>query len=381
MYKEWIKRYSGWLILGILLIAAYRLFDNFMAIGQIVLEVRDILTPFIIGAVLAYFLSIPAVWIEKRLLKQPKESILYKKARIISIFITFLSFLILVGATVIIVVPMVSDNIAEFINRSPVYLAQIKNFFRDLHSKYGIPNYYSMIDEKVSSYFSNFMSFSNFDVLEIVVQGIGVVSSVISLFTAIVVCPYIMYERTSLLSIFDHLMLLMISKRDLRFIHRSVARIHKIFADFLFGKAIDSVIIGFIAYFGFRMLGIRFTALFAIVIGLTNMIPYFGPFFGGVPVTLLVILTSGLLPGVWTGLFIFVLQQFDGLILGPYILGESVGVSALWIIFAITFFGGTLGFVGMVMGVPLIAAIRVFYHQLIRYQELKDIIRKHHLID
>lgn len=381
MYKRWLKQYGGLLLLGVLIITVYRLFDNFMAIGRIVLDLRDILFPFIIGVILAYFLGIPAVALEKKFLKLPENSVWYKRARILSILITFVIFLIIVVVSIRFIVPMVYENMVEFVDRTPIYLRQIKALFRDLEKQFGIPNFYSLFDEKVSAYIQSFMNVSNFDIMELVDQGINVVSTIISLLMAIVVCPYLMYERTSLLSIFDNLMLLMISPRDLRFIHRSAATIHKIFADFIFGKAIDSLIIGIIAYIGFWTLDLKFTPLLAIVIGVTNMIPYFGPFFGGVPVTLVVVLTSGVVPGIWTGVFIFALQQFDGLILGPYILGESVGVSALWIIFAVTFFGGTLGFPGMVIGVPLIAGLRVFYHQMIRHHELKDIIRKHKLLE
>lgn len=381
MYKKWIRQYGGLFILGILLIATYRFFDNFMAIGNIVVDLADILFPFIIGAILAYFLGIPAVALEKVFLKQKKYPALKKRARIASILIVFFFALIIFIAVIRFVVPMISQNIYEFIEKSPFYLRQIKSFFRNLKFEYGIPNLYSLIDTKVSEYIGSFMSFSNLDIIKLLDQGMDFVSSVLSIFMAIVVCPYLIYERTSLLSIFDHLMLTVISPRDLRFIHRSAWKIHHIFADFIYGKAIDSLIIGILAYFGFLFLDLRYALLLAIVIGFTNMIPYFGPFFGGVPVTLIAVLTDGMVPAIWTGLFIFVLQQFDGLILGPYILGESVGVSALWIIFAVTFFGGTMGFAGMIVGVPLIATIRIFYHRMIRYQELKEIIRKHKLLE
>lgn len=380
MYKRWIRQYSGLLILGLLLIAGYRLFDNIIAVGNMIMGLTDILFPFIIGGVLAYFLGIPAVALEEKLKKQERYPFLKKKARIVSILFVFFVFIIAIIAVLGFVVPMISDNITELIDRSPIYLRQLKTFFKNLRIEYGVPNLYSLMDTKISEYINNFMSVGNLDILELVGQGIGVVSTILSIFMAIVVCPYLIYERSSLLSIFDHLMLTMISERDLRFIHRSALKIHHIFADFIYGKALDSLIIGIIAYVGFWLMGVQYAFLLAVVIGVTNMIPYFGPFFGGVPVTLVVVLTDGFGAGIWTGLFIFALQQFDGLLLGPYILGESVGVSALWIIFAVTFFGGTMGFVGMVIGVPLIATIRLFYHQAIRYHELKEIIRKHKLM-
>ena len=381
MYKKWLKQYSGLFILGVLLIAAYRLFDNFMAVGNMIVDLADILFPFIIGAILAYFLGIPAVKLENVFTKQNKYPWLKKKARIISILVVFFSTLVITIGIIRFVVPMITQNISEFIEKSPFYLRQIKAFSRNLKVEYGIPNLYSLIDTKVSEYINSFMSFSNFDIFEILGQGIGIVSGVLSVLMAIVICPYLIYERSSLLNIFDNILLTMISPRDLRLIHRSAWKIHHIFADFIYGKAIDSLIIGVLAYIIFMILDLRYALLLAVVIGVTNMIPYFGPFFGGIPVTLVVVLTDGLGSAIWTGLSIFILQQFDGLLLGPYILGESVGVSALWIIFAVTFFGGTMGFIGMVIGVPLIATIRMFYHRIIRYHELKQIIRKYKLLE
>ena len=382
VYKRWLRQYLGLFILGVLLIAAYRLFDNFMAIGKIILELKDILLPFIIGAVLAYFLGIPAVGLERFILKKSSENSKWRKnARAISVLITFVLFLFIVTAVLCFGIPVISDNVGDFIDRAPVYLRQVNGFFRNLKIKYGVPNYYSLVETKVLEYLTNMSTLSNLDVFELVGQGINVVSTALSVLMAVVVCPYLMIERTNLLRIFDNVMLTMISLRDLRLVHRAAQKIHTIFANFIYGKAVDSLIIGIIAYVGFMALDLRFAILFAMVVGVTNMIPYFGPFFGGVPVALIAVLTDGLLPGIWTGVFIFALQQFDGLILGPYILGDAVGVSALWIIFAVTFFGGTMGFIGMVIGVPLIATIRMFYKYFIRIGELRGIIQKYKLLD
>ena len=219
-------------------------------------------------------------------------------------------------------------------------------------------------------------NFKNFEALDLINRGVGVVNAIYTAFMSIVICPYILAERESLLRIFDRVIGLFICERDIRFIHRYANKINRIFSNFIFGKALDSLIIGIIALVAFRFMNLKFDVLFALVIMVTNMIPYFGPFIGGIPVTLIAGLTMGVTPGIWTGIFIICLQQFDGLILGPYILGESVGVNALWIIFAITFFGGTMGFIGMFIGVPLIAVIRMIFNDVTRFQDIKTIIRK-----
>ena len=128
------------------------------------------------------------------------------------------------------------------------------------------------------------------------------------------------------------------------------------------------MIIGIIAYIGFSLLNLKFAFMLALIIMVTNMIPYFGPFIGGIPVVIITLIVMNPITAIWVALFIFALQQFDGLILGPAILGDSVGISPFWIIFAITLFGGLFGFLGMFLGVPLIAVIRMIILEVRDYQ-------------
>ena len=150
----------------------------------------------------------------------------------------------------------------------------------------------------------------------------------------LIFCPYILIEAEKLARIFDRFMLCFISQENLNLIHGYAIKSHRIFGNFIYGKFIDSVIIGLIA----------------------------------------LLLTNGIMPAIWTALFIFALQQFDGLILGPRILGDSVGISPFWIICSITIFGSLFGFLGMFLGVPLICVIRMFFNDFLEYRKnrIKD---------
>lgn len=376
MYKEWIKKYSGWFILGLLLIAAYKLFDELIAVTNLFVGLVSILKPFIIGAVLAYFIYIPSIIIEKKLEKSNYQKV-SQHARILSVLLTYFAFLAIMITIIMFLIPVVRNNIIEISDKIPVYAVQIQNFINDLIRELDLPtNFHTLIDVKFEDMLMSIFNFKNFEALDLINRGVGVVNAIYTAFMSIVICPYILAERESLLRIFDRVIGLFICERDIRFIHRYANKINRIFSNFIFGKALDSSIIGIIALVAFRFMNLKFDVLFALVIMVTNMIPYFGPFIGGIPVTLIAGLTMGVTPGIWTGIFIICLQQFDGLILGPYILGESVGVNALWIIFAITFFGGTMGFIGMFIGVPLIAVIRMIFNDVTRFQDIKTIIRK-----
>ena len=138
------------------------------------------------------------------------------------------------------------------------------------------------------------------------------------------------------------------------------------FEGFINGKLIDSLIIGLICFFFMNIFKWPFAVLISTIIGVTNIIPFFGPFIGAVPAALLMLMVSPL-KMVYLLIFIFALQQFDGNILGPKILGNTTGLSSFWVLFSITFFGGLWGIVGMIVGVPLFAVIYDLVGKCIRY--------------
>ena len=143
-----------------------------------------------------------------------------------------------------------------------------------------------------------------------------------------------------------------ITIRNFRFTHRT-------FIGFLPGKVIDSICIGILCFIGTSIMGTPYPALVSVIIGVTNIIPFFGPFLGAIPSTILIFVVDPMHPlnCVYFVIFVFVLQQFDGNILGPKILGDSTGLTGFWVIFAITLFGGLYGVLGMIVGVPIFAVI------------------------
>ena len=140
---------------------------------------------------------------------------------------------------------------------------------------------------------------------------------------------------------------------------------YRILSGFIIGKLIDSLIIGVICFMGCSVLRFPYPALVATVVGVTNIIPFFGPFIGAIPCFLLILLVDPV-KSLYFLLFIFILQQFDGNILGPKILGDSTGLDAFWVLFSILLFGGLFGFTGMVLGVPVFAMIYSILNRLVR---------------
>ncbi len=158
---------------------------------------------------------------------------------------------------------------------------------------------------------------------------------------------------------------------------------YRIMSGFINGKLLDSLIIGILCFFCCSLLKFPYVALISVVIGVTNIIPFFGPFIGAIPCGLLIFLVNPL-QAVYFAIFILVLQQFDGNILGPKILGDSTGLASFWVLFSILLFGGLFGFAGMVLGVPVFAMIYSVISRMVAYglrsrnlpQETKDYMGK-----
>ena len=155
----------------------------------------------------------------------------------------------------------------------------------------------------------------------------------------------------------------------------------KMFGGFINGKILDSAIIGVLCYIACLIFKFPSALLVSVIIGVTNVIPFFGPFIGAIPATLLILIQNPI-KALWFVLFVLVLQQVDGNIIGPKILGNTTGLSSFWVLFAILLFGGLWGFVGMIIGVPLFAVIydiikKLVIHGLKRNEELEMVNTYH----
>ena len=360
MQKIKLKQYSIILILGIILIVIFKVFDPLWF--TVVLKA---FYPVIIGATLAYILY-PLVKILENCFNNNQSKFISKHSRVISILIVFLALIVLLVLLLYWLIPVIMSYIIELINNIDYYYF---NFKTTINQTFNDPKITETIIKVSDRLVNSIKSLSANDYLRMIAFAGKTGSTLLTILMGLIFCPYILIESKKLLGIFDRLMLCFINHHKLDLIHHYAYKSHKIFGDFIYGKFIDSVIIGLIALVGFYFMNLPFYPLLAFVVFITNIIPYFGPFIGGIPVTFVVFLIEGLMPGIATGVFIFVLQQFDGLFLGPHILSDTVGVSPFWIITSITVFGSLFGFFGMLLGVPMICVIRMFFNDFIAYRK------------
>ncbi len=348
--------YLKFLPILIISIICYKLVDRFDLLYGVVQFTLNLFMPFIWALVIAYLLN-PLM----RLLEQR-----FKMKRVFSIMIVYLVLLGLLVAGVTVIVPRLFESAAEIILEVPSYFDQTKDWLNskaddikavdNLLQQFNINlNELSIEDfqtqiQSVSTTFETF--FYGF-----IATLFNFTSGLFKFLIGIVVSIYILKDKEALRIRTKEFMLAYLGVNKANKLFRISRDIDNVFSKYLIGKLIDSLIIGLICLVGLMLLGVKFSLLLAIIVGVTNMIPYFGPFIGAVPAIIITIFYSPI-KALWVALFILALQQFDGYLLGPKILGDSVGLSPLWIILAIIVGGGLFGVVGMLIAVPVMAVIR-----------------------
>lgn len=353
------KRWLGAFFYGVALITVYKTFDNFAGVFKTVREVFSLFTPFLIGFILAFFLYPAALWLEKKLADR-KMKFLVKHRKTISVLTVYFSFIAVLVLGISVILPKVSVSLAEFLTQLPDYLFEIERFIVN-HTEKGTLLAKLHLDEMLRSISTQEIMQRIFmqDVWSYVKGVKGITDALMGWLMGIVICAYALLEKNSLFRIVRIFFGLFMKSETMDRIGGYVGKISNIFYKFFFGKMVDSLIIGILALIGFTLLNVPYAVLMAVIVMIFNMIPYFGPLIGAIPPVLVAFFSGEIYSAIWVALFIFVLQQFDGIWLGPKILGDSVGVSPFWVIFAILIFGGLFGIWGMIFGVPAIAAIRM----------------------
>jgi predicted PurR-regulated permease PerM len=354
-YKT-LKKYSGFFLLGIALI----LFNKYVSF-KLLYRIFEIFFPIILGTVLAYFLHPLVRGLEKYFIK--KGGFLNQHNRGLSVFVVYLCFITLTVTILTIIIPACYNAVLSLLANAEEYITSYETMVQTIRSE-AARNILMECEHKVISTLENFSSVDPKIYLSTILDA-G--SKLMSIILGLVFCPYLLLERRKLVALFDKVCGIWLNQDIIRNIHRIIHDCDEIFGKFVYGKFLDSVIIGAIALIGLGLLHIPYYPFMALIILVTNMVPYFGPFIGGVPIAIFALITKGPVSFILVSLFILILQQFDGLLLGPAILGDTVGISPFWILASITVFGNMFGFIGMFLAVPIICMARKLLNDYIEY--------------
>ncbi len=357
---------------GAALISVYYILFHGSKLANIYAFLSDIMMPILCGFVLAYVLIPVLNYIEGKIvipfLKQKTMiDVEAKKAKIRAFSVTATAVL-----SVFVVYFFINMFIAQIV---PSIQEIILNF--DIYMDNGIAYINKLLEDNpaLSEVFNNFVgtSLSDFDgwlndtllprvtslLKTVSVSVLNVLGFLWDAIIGFILSIYILSSKDIFAGQAKKIIYSYFKNEVANDILREVRFVHKTFTGFITGKVIDSIIIGIICFIGTSILGTPYAALVSVIVGMTNIIPFFGPFLGAVPSAILIFVVAPMEPlhTVYFLIFILLLQQFDGNVLGPKILGDSTGLSSFWVIFAITFFGGIMGVPGMVIGVPAFAVI------------------------
>lgn len=361
------KYIKAW-ITGVAIIAGgllcFVLLFQFSALKAVVRSFLNILAPFLYGGVMAYLLAPACSWLETLLLRLfPAGKGRWKKLACgLSILLSMLAAVLVFGALLLLVLPQLIDSVVGIALALPDQLNAVNNWFHSLlASQPELQFYWDTFSAEAAERINNWMKTDLLPTAQSLLSGLGgqlvsVFGVLKNLLLGLFVSIYLLASRKRFAAQTKLILYGISPKKWAPLIEEEFHYANRMFSGFLMGKLLDSAIIGLICFAATFLMGFRSALLISVIVGVTNIIPFFGPFIGAIPCALLLLLENPL-HCLYFIIFIVILQQIDGNVIGPKILGDSTGLSSFWVLFAILLFGGLWGFFGMLVGVPLFAVI------------------------
>ncbi len=371
------KQNVYWGVTAFLVVAACMLFFFLLfrlhGILEYLAKFLGVLQPVIIGLVIAYLVNPMVDGIDNRLMQWIEKHGKHKKfaqkaANAVSVFGALLCFLLILFLLIYMVVPQFLESITSLVKTVPdqldAFVATINN---ELKKNSDLQKIVMSIYESGKHWLQTDLTRYVTSMASYFASGVWSVVSFLKNFAlGFIFALYILFNKKTLMRQFRKLMFAIMNKQLVARIVHTGRRANKIFSGFIYGKLLDSLIIGVLCFIGVTILNMPYTMLVAVIIGVTNVIPVFGPYIGAVPCTALILLYDPI-KGLYFIIFIILLQALDGNLIGPKILGNSTGLSAFWVVFAILVGGGLFGVLGMLIGVPVFAVIYYLASTLVNH--------------
>lgn len=344
--------------------------DNMNVVWNILSTILTILRPFFIGFMIAYILNFPYKFLYEKAFKKmgTKRKFFLRFKKPLAITLTVIFAFAIVTALIVIVVPQIAANVANLVKSTPLYAETAKNyttyFFNWINSMFGT-NYtvdatYQTVVDSVTKYFSNDF-FSSADGTKNV---LGVLSNIVTstasgVYTtimSIIISIYFLSAKEQLCRELKRVVVAFVPMKFIPKLYEIVDITDTKCGRFLVGVILDSAIIGLLSYIVMAICGIPYAPLIAVLVGVTNIVPFLGPYIGAIPSALILLLID---PWEMVKFIIiaFLIQQLDGNIIKPKILGNQLGISSFWVLFSVIVGGALFGIVGFILGTPIYAVI------------------------
>ncbi len=358
MKLDWNKKDTTTAVYAFLVLAAAALFVALLWhidwLRGVVREISGYLTPFVYGFALAYLLNPLLRFFERR---RPLGRLRPRGRRNVALILTYLSFFCVIVLLLVAVIPPLGASVTTLVQNMPLYTEGAKNLSDSIQKYIHLDSVPKEVTDAVNSIFTYLYGVLSSAVLYAVGFTTKIGGWLVNALVGLIISIYMLAAKERIFAQSKRILHVLLPRRFVADVLELTYESNRKFSGFLIGKLIDSLIIGVICLIGMSLFRMPFPELISLIVGVTNIIPYFGPIVGCVPGFLLILITGSVPQALGFLAFILVLQQFDGNILGPAILGQSTGLSAMWVMFAILLFGGLYGFVGMIIGVPLLSVI------------------------
>ena len=365
-WKKWLY----WFCLGVALICIYKILDNYENVMGVIQTFFGVISPFLMGIFIAYILYMPSRKFEE-LYEKTKIKFVSKRARGLGVITVYIIIILAIAILFSVILPIVLESIADFFSSIPHYVEDVINTYNNLPED-SILKSQIVQDEIHNLQNIDIKQYLNIEVIfGYIVNAVSAIFSIVDIFIAIIVSVYILVDRRKILAFFKRLVGAIFGERIYKNIDKYFNNSNEIFFKFIASQFLDAIVVGILVSIAMTIMGVRYAPLLGFFIGLFNMIPYVGAIIATVVTAIITFITGGLSQTIWMLIVVIILQQIDANIINPRIVGKSLKISPLLVLFAVTFGGAYFGILGMFLAVPVIAVIKILLDDFIRYKEMK----------
>ncbi|HAH93611.1 AI-2E family transporter [Dielma fastidiosa] len=324
---------------------------NYQPILAFIGKILDLISPFFIAVGIAYVFNIPLKFYLNKLPEQMK----YRKA--LAAVLALVTILLIFFVIIRIIAPQLQESIGMLIDNVPGYIEKSNEFINKLTAEFEFSEeMLTQINNLIGEASKWLMSFATDLLPRLLAIGKGVTNGIMNLFLALIIAVYMTVSKEKLLNQLKNVLYAFLPEPVNSYVNHAATMANSTFSSFISGQLVEAVIIGVLCYIGCLVLKIPYAPILAVVIGCTNIIPIFGPIIGTFVCAVLIVFVSPIKAVIFI-VFGICLQQFESNLIYPKVVGTSVGLSGLWVLFAITLGGGLFGLVGMLLGLPTFAVL------------------------
>lgn len=366
--KEEIKsHWRSWIFyisIGILLIIAYKALDSIGFLVNGVKNFLSILSPFLVGLLMAYLLYMPESKIES-VFKRSRKRIIRKNARKIAILITYILVILILMIIINFILPVIIDSVNELISNLQNYYSRIIDTYNNLpeDSLFKTEQVYNALKEAQNFDLKQYISVER--IMQYIKGAVGIARGVFDVFVAVIVSIYILAERNQIYMFFARLGKAIFKKNTCNYIEKYFYRSNGVFFKFISSQFIDAIVVGVLTTIAMSILKVKYASLLGFTIGLFNMIPYFGAIVAVAIAGIITFITGGFYKALLMFIVVVILQQVDANIINPKIIGDSLKISPILVILAVTIGGAYFGVIGMFLGVPIAGILKILVNDYI----------------